>query len=842
MFVADPDEINIDISETTLNVTEESTATYGVRISHQPRTNNTATVLIDMTAPDPSTRITLNTPSLTFDSTNWDQYQTVTITGAADANLTNETFTLTHSISGPDTGTAQPTLTVTRVDNDTANLDISKSSVTVGENSSSFFEVELTQQPAAQVSVTVTAIGSDHDLALGSCADGLSSKVLNFSPANYSDKQRLDVCAGHDYDAKNDTERLSFTVSSTDANYNNLSVGESTVHVTDDDTEGVTISETALNITEGDGAVATATYDVSLTAAPTGGNVTVTLAVPNNADVTTDPTVLTFRPSDWSGSIPVATPTVMKSVEVRVAEDDGAGNDSAEITHTQGGSSYGTGTSLPSVDVNINDSDTREVLIDAPDPFTFNEGGSLAYTVRLGTEPTGQVTITIDDGAATDDITTDETALQFDIDNWNQPQTVIVSASSDEDAADDTATIEHTVSGADYGDNSVTAESINVTVSDQNVRGVILQVGGVENPTNPTFSIGEGFGQVEYFIKLATKPINTDGTDGAVTVTVTTSNTNELAVVDPGTAQTVASYDVEFDATNWNEFQRVVIAAPAEDGDALQDIVTITRAVSGSDYGANNVAADPIQVTINDDDAPRFSTSSGSLNIIEGNSGAYTVVLDTLPVGGNVTVTITVGSNPDIRLVDDSNNEVTELELEFTTTNWNTSQTVTVRVAADNDAVEDTGTIRHSAAGANFTGTAPEVVMTVDVQETTEAGVTIEPVSLIVTEGRTGTYNLNLQSHPQANVTIVVTSSNVGKVSVAPGRLTFRNSDWDQTQKITVTGVRDSDANNEAATISHVSSGDIYDDLEIDDVIITVIEDGTAVRDDSSFLQRSSCE
>ncbi len=842
VIVADPDEINIDISETTLNVTEESTATYGIRLSHQPRTSNTSTVLISLTSPSGSTPITVQPTSMSFDSTNWDQYRTVTITGAADANLTNETFTLTNSILGPDAGTAQPTLTVTRVDNDTANLDISKSSVTVGENSSSFFEVELTQQPAAQVSVTVTAIGSDHDLALGSCADGLSSKVLNFSPANYSDKQRLDICAGHDYDAKNDTAKLSFTVSSTDANYNNLSVGQSSVTVTDDDTEGVTISETALNITEGDGSVATATYDVSLTAAPTGGNVNVTIAVPNNTDVTVNPTVLTFRPSDWSGSIPVATPTVTKSVEVRVAEDDGAGNDSAEITHTQGGGSYGSGTSLPSVDVNITDSDTREVLIDAPDPFTFNEGGSLAYTVKLGTEPTGQVTITIDDGAATDDITIDETALQFDIANWNQPQTAIVSASTDEDAADDTTTIEHTVSGADYGDNSVTAESINVTVSDQNVRGVILQVGGVENPTNPTFSIGEGFGQVEYFIKLATKPINTDGTDGAVTVTVTTSNTDELAVVDPGTAQTVASYEVEFDATNWNEFERVAVAAPAEDGDALQDIVTITHAVSGSDYGANSVTADSIQVTINDDDAPTFSTSSESLNIIEGNSGAYTVVLDTLPVGGDVTVTITVGSNPDIRLVDDSNNEVTELELEFTTSNWSTAQTVTVRVAEDNDAVEDTGTIRHTAAGANFTGSAPEVVMTVDVQETTEAGVTIEPMSLIVTEGRTGTYNVNLQSQPQANVTIVVTSSNVGKVSVAPGRLTFRNSDWDQPQKITVTGVRDSDANNETATISHVSSGDIYDDLEIDDVIITVIEDGTAVRDDSSFLQRSSCE
>ena len=211
VIVADPDEINIDISETMLNVTEESTATYGIRLSHQPRTNNTSTVLIDMTAPDPSTRITLDNPSFTFDSTNWDQYQTVTITGAADANLTNETFTLTHSILGPDAGTARPTLTVVRIDNDTPNLDVSPSSITITEASSGTFELELTQQPAQDVTVTVAPVTNHHDLTVSTsdCASAGSTATFTFTTTSWSTSQDARVCAANDYDAQNDLEQLS---------------------------------------------------------------------------------------------------------------------------------------------------------------------------------------------------------------------------------------------------------------------------------------------------------------------------------------------------------------------------------------------------------------------------------------------------------------------------------------------------------------------------------------------------------------------------------------------------------------------------------------------------------
>ena len=843
--VTDPDRsaavLKVSDSEvTTLTVLEESTATYDVSLSHQPDSGDTLTVTL--TVSGSGTKVTLDNASLTFTSSNWDAGQTVTVTGVADANLVNDTFTVGHAVTGTRASTTATNLRVTRTDNDAPNLDLSGvTALTVTEGASDSYDIELTQQPSATVTLTVAVTGNDDvRFSTDSCTTLMEEVELEFTTSNWDSTQSLTVCAKEDYDAADETASLTYSASG--GGYGSLTYPSTPVTVDDDDTESAEISVPTLAITEVEGGVATATYDVSLTAAPTGGNVTVTIAVPNNPDVTTDPRTLTFRPGDWDGSIPLATPTVTKSVEVRVVDDDGAGDDTAEIRHTLSGVNYAEGELVDSIDVNVTDTDIRGVTIAAADPFSFDEGGSATYTVVLDTEPTGQVEVEIEDAVPTDEIRTDKTALQFDIDDWDTPQTVRVSAERDDDAQDDTGTITHTVSGADYGTNNVTAGSVSVTVNDSDSRSVILRVGGVENPPSPAFSIGEGSSEVEYEIKLGTKPVNANDTDGEVTITVTTSNSSELRIRNLENISIVDSLTLTFDATNWNVYQTLSILAPDEPGDTSQDMATIMHAVSGADYGANNETVPDIAVTINDDDSPSFSTSAESLNITEGTSSAYSVVLDTLPVGGNVTITVTVGSNPDIRLVDSDTNDTTELVLEFTTSDWDTAQTVTVRVAEDPDALEDSGTIRHVASGANFQDRVTDVTMRVEVQETTVANVGVDPTRLTVTEGRTGTYDLVLESQPQSDVVITVSSSNSSKATVSPGRLTFTNSTWSVPQTITVSGVSDADANNDVAVVSHVSSGDIYDDLQIADVNVTVVEDGTAIRDTSSFLQSSSCE
>ena len=59
--------------------------------------------------------------------------------------------------------------------------------------------------------------------------------------------------------------------------------------------------------------------------------------------------------------------------------------------------------------------------------LTVTEGYSAgsSYTVKLATQPTGEVTVTVSGHAGTD-LTLDKTTLTFTVDNWATAQTVTV--------------------------------------------------------------------------------------------------------------------------------------------------------------------------------------------------------------------------------------------------------------------------------------------------------------------------------------------------------------------------------------------------------------------------------
>ena len=73
------------------------------------------------------------------------------------------------------------------------------------------------------------------------------------------------------------------------------------------------------------------------------------------------------------------------------------------------------------------------------------------------------MTVNINDPANTD-VTTDPATLAFTPDNWDDPQTVTVTAAEDGDVVDDTATVTHSVSRSDY--RSVSIDDVIVTVTE----------------------------------------------------------------------------------------------------------------------------------------------------------------------------------------------------------------------------------------------------------------------------------------------------------------------------------------------------------------------------------------
>ena len=108
--------------------------------------------------------------------------------------------------------------------------------------------------------------------------------------------------------------------------------------------------------------------------------------------------------------------------------------------------------------------------------------------------------------------------------------------------------------------------------------------------------------------------------------------------------------------------------------------------------------------TISDDDARSVTVQPEELNVIEGASGTYTVVLGARPTAA---VTVRITPAPELSVVPQ--------ELEFTPHDWATAQTVTVEAEHDPDAVADVAAaVVHEVQGGGYDGTsAPSVTVTV---------------------------------------------------------------------------------------------------------------------------------
>lgn len=787
----------LDGSTHTISVNEGGSSTYKIRLTSAPYPENgTVTVTIN----DPSnTDITADPASVQLTSSNWNTGADVTVSMAEDADTTLDTDTITHTVSGADYGDnniTAPDVRVDTTDNDTEGVFISESSVNPTEGSTDTYQIKLNTQPTG--TVTVTASSNNSDVTL-------SHSSLTFTSTTWNTLQTVTVTAAEDADAAEDTATITHGVSG--AEYNSAPTpAPVAVTVAENDTLDITVAPTTVPINEVEGGTGTGQYMITLSAAPSGGNATIQITSSGDTNVTTNPTSVTFSASEWATP---TTPSVSKTVTINVSDDLDAVDETATLTHAVTGSDYQSeGITADPVTVEVTDTDTAGVTVSVPD-ITVVEGSTGTYTIVLDTQPTGDVVVTINDPSNTV-ITADPSQLTFTALNWNVEQDVTVNALADPDANNDEGTITHEItSGPGEYPTTMTIASVDVTSTDGDTRGVEIDVGdGIE--------VEEGISTDTYQVRLDTEPSGT--------VTITTSSDNSDVSTNPGS--------LTFDENDWDSFKTFEVTA-IDDADAAADSAVISHTVSGADYGDNNVTAGDVDVIVFDGDNAEASVSTETLTVIEGQGAGYTIVLDSRPVGGDVTVTLTPPTNPDITL--------DQTTLTFTSVNWDTAQTITVTATADPDTQVDRGTIRHTISGANFAGaTLPDVAVTVT--ETSVIGIEIEPTEFDVGEGESKTYTVNLATLPSGNVTIAVVVKDNPDVTVNPSSLTFTGTTWNDPQTVTVSAATDTDAQNDVASISHTASGFEYAGVTGSDVVVTVIEDGTSVRNTSSFLRSSTCD
>ena len=118
-----------------------------------------------------------------------------------------------------------------------------------------------------------------------------------------------------------------------------------------------------------------------------------------------------------------------------------------------------------------------------------------------------------------------------------------------------------------------------------------------------------------------------------------------------------------------------------------------------------------------------------ALMVNEGSSGTYTVKLASQP-SASVTVAVT-GAVGEVT--------VNPTSLTFTSTTWNSAQTVTVTAGQDTDASDDSATLVHTATGGDYAGVTGSVVVTVDDDEIPNTAPSITDIT-----DKTATFGTNL--------------------------------------------------------------------------------------------------
>ena len=831
--ITEDDAVGVTISPTTLTVTEgDATGVeYTVVLTSKPAGDVTVTI-----SGHASTDLTLsgtslsNDGKLTFTTANWSTAQTVTVKAAHDDDgVTDADVSLAHDIASDDDATynalADQTVTVSITEDDAVGVTINPTtlSVTEGDATGVEYTVVLTSKPAGDVTVTISGHAGT-DLTLSGTSLSNDGK-LTFTTANWSTAQTVTVKAAHDDDGVADADvSLAHAIASADdTGYNALADQTVTVSITEDDAVGVTINPTTLTVTEGN--ATGVEYTVVLTSKPA-GDVTVTISGHAGTDLTLSGTSLsndgklTFTTANWSTA---------QTVTVKAAhDDDGVADADVSLAHAIASADDTDYDALAdqTVTVSITEDDAVGVTIN-PTTLSVTEGDTtgIDYTVVLTSKPAGDVTVTISGHAGTDLTVTSaglntDGALTFTTANWGTAQTVTVKAAHDDDGVTDAdVSLAHAIASADDTDYDALADqTVTVSITEDDAVGVTI------NPTTLSVTEGDATG-IDYTVVLTSKPA------GDVTVTISGHAGTDLTL-----SGTSLSNDgkLTFTTANWGTAQTVTVkAAHDDDGVTDADISLAHDIASADDTDYDALADQTVTVSITEDDAVGVTISPTTLTVTEGDATGveYTVVLTSKPAG-DVTVTISGHASTDLTLSGTSLSN--DGKLTFTTANWSTAQTVTVKAAHDDDGVADADvSLAHdiaSADDATYNALADQTV-TVSITEDDAVGITLSPTSLTVNEGSTADYTVELSVQPTADVTINVTGGD--DVTVDPTSLTFSTSTWNTAQTVRVTAAQDDDSTDDTLTVAHAvdsnSAATEYVGAALDGLPVTVDDDDIAV-------------
>jgi hypothetical protein len=798
--INDNDAAGITVNPTSGLTTTEAggQATFTVVLTSQP----TANVSIGLSSSN-TNEGTVSPSSLTFTNGNWNSAQTVTITGANelidDGDIAYTIFTAAASSSDANyNGLDASDVSVTNTDNDVAGITVNPTSglTTTEAGGQATFSMVLNSQPMANVTI---------DLSSDNTSEGtVSPSSVTFTSADWNSAQTITVTGANDFmvDGNVVYNVITAAATSTDGNYSGMNASDVSVTNTDNDVAGITVAPTSgLNTTEAGGQ---ATFTIVLTSQPS-ADVTIALSSDDTSEGTVSPSSVTFTNGDWDSPQTIT----VTGVDGPMADGDITYHIVTGTVSSSDGNYNGLDPENVTV-VNL-DNDVAGISINPISGLVTTEvGGTAFFTIVLNTQPTDGVTINLS-SSDTGEGTVSPTSVTFTDTDWNAPQTITLTGVNDDvddgNIAYTVITAAATSTDADY--NGMNPSDVTATNNDNDVAGITV------SPTSGLTTTEAG-GTATFTLRLNSEPT------ADVTIGISSGDTSE---------GTVSPTSVTFTSGNWSSTQTITITGvndAVDDGNIAFTIVT--AAASSTDGLYNGMNAVDVSATNTDDDAAgvNVNPTSGLTTTEAGGQASFTIVLSSEPTA-DVVIDVVSG--------DPTEGTVSVASLTFTIGNWSLAQTITI--TGQNDFVMD-GDIAYAilttvepGADALYNAINPSDVSVTNTDNDV-AGITVNPISgLVTTEaGGTATFNVRLNSEPTANVAIGISSGDASEGTVSPSSLTFTSANWSSNQTVTITGVNDFVDDGDIAytiiTAVATSTDGNYNGMNASDVSVTNTDNDVA--------------
>jgi len=695
---------------------------------------------------------------VTFDSSDWDVAQIIEITGVDD-DIVDGSISYQGVISVSDTtdsnynALSSQAVLLANLDNDVAGVTIAQSGLETSEaGASQTLSLALDSQPYANVTVLLTCSDSTEG--------SLSSEVITFTPDNYDTVQVVTVTGVADnVDDGNQAYSVALSVSSTDADYDSLSLANRQFSNTDDDTAEVVAAASGSQTYESGQSLITVSVLLGTEPSET---VTISAVCSDGTEASVTPSSVDFDSANYDKA---QTFTVSGLKDYMV---DGTIDYTLTLSTVTSATEYSSLSDSVFSFANV-DEDEAGLVVSESSVSVDESGSTDSFTVKLSSKPSEDVVVTSSSSDSTEGSVPSGSPLTFTSTDWNTTQTVTVRG-VDDDLVDGESTFSINIAAVSSDDN----------YNDGNVDTSVA-----------AYNQDDDFASLVFSSCVDSTPVVHEGS--TATACFEASLTSEpyfdvsVAMTTDATEGTVQPAVLVFSATNWSTPQQLALSAVDDDFEDGSQSYCVTAATSSTDDDYNSFSTCITAATVDNDVASLHVTPANEHVVIdEGDSGNFSLVLTAAPENGDAVVQAAVPQGTAT---------LTVSTFTFTADDWDVPQLCVYHANEDSTVLGfgelDFNIVFNTSASVDtLYASLDDVTVSVVVTEDDTAGIAVSTADVLTAEGSptSDTVEVSLDSVPTSGVNVTCFSTDTSEAIVSPSSLVFADM---STQSFSIVGQDD---------------------------------------------------